>query len=178
MQLLIVTGSARPSSVNQSVVEAVFELASARRDIEPKLADLVELDLPYVNSTVAPSSSKFQITDQRVQRWSDMVQAADAVLFIMPEYNHAMSAIQKNAFDWLYDEWRDKPVSAVAYSWHNAKYVTTAFDISLGVVKAKSVEPMTQLQFMEVLDARGKIVNRAAFEQRVGATLDSLRRMQ
>lgn len=174
MKLLIVTGSARPTSVNQHVVKAVEKLASEREGVEMQIADLAALDLPFVNSEVEPSSPNFEITDERVQRWSDMVNANDAVLFVLPEYNHGMSALSKNALDWLFKEWNDKPVSGVAYSWHNAKFTAAAFDGALGVVKAKVVEPITQLQFKEVVELDGSIIDQEAFDERVNTTLNQL----
>lgn len=177
MKLLIVTGSARPTSVNQHVVAAVKELADQQGEIETTIADLSELDLPLLNSAIPPSDEGFEITDERVQRWSDMVNAADAVLFVLPEYNRGMTGIQKNAFDWLFHEWRSKPVSGVAYGWHNGKYAAAAFDVALWAVKAKIAEPISQLQFKEVIDLDGTILDRAAFDQRINATLGSLLRL-
>ena len=41
--------------------------------------------------------------------------AADAFVFVTPEYNHGYPASLKNAIDYLHHEWRYKPVGFVSY---------------------------------------------------------------
>ena len=43
------------------------------------------------------------------------MQAADAFVMVMPEYNYGFNAALKNAIDYLHHEWRDKPVGFVSY---------------------------------------------------------------
>ena len=47
--------------------------------------------------------------------WSEQVDAADAFVFVTPEYNHGYPASLKNAIDYLHHEWRYKPVGFVSY---------------------------------------------------------------
>jgi len=43
------------------------------------------------------------------------VDAADAFIFVTPEYNHSYSPALKNAFDYLNQEWWRKPIAFVSY---------------------------------------------------------------
>ena len=43
------------------------------------------------------------------------MEAADAFVFVTPEYNHGYPASLKNAIDYLNQEWRYKPVGFVSY---------------------------------------------------------------
>jgi NAD(P)H-dependent FMN reductase len=43
------------------------------------------------------------------------VDAADAFVFVHPEYNYGMTAPLKNALDFLSQEWNYKPVGLVSY---------------------------------------------------------------
>jgi NAD(P)H-dependent FMN reductase len=52
---------------------------------------------------------------EHTKRWSATVAAADAVVFVMPEYNRTFTAPLKNALDYLYYEWNYKPVGLVSY---------------------------------------------------------------
>src|SRR5690349_23375285 len=47
--------------------------------------------------------------------WSETVDASDAFVFVMPEYNYGINAPLKNAIDYLHQEWHDKPVAFVSY---------------------------------------------------------------
>ena len=64
--ITIVTGSMRPGNVSEVLAEAVRGVCQAH-DIEAKIINLRELDLPFVNLPLPPSSPDFEITDQRVQ---------------------------------------------------------------------------------------------------------------
>ena len=43
------------------------------------------------------------------------MEAADAFVFVMAEYNYGFTAPFKNAIDYLHEEWAHKPVGFVSY---------------------------------------------------------------
>jgi NAD(P)H-dependent FMN reductase len=49
------------------------------------------------------------------KRWSAKIDAADAFVFVTPEYNHAAPPQLINALDYLVHEWAYKPASFVSY---------------------------------------------------------------
>lgn len=80
------------------------------------LVDFKELSLPFVDSDPNPSSLNKQYPYANVQQWSKVVDAADGLVLVAPEYNHGYSAVLKNALDWLYPEFNNKPVGLVGVS--------------------------------------------------------------
>ena len=56
-----------------------------------------------------------QYTKQHTKDWSAKVEAADAFVFVMPEYNYGFNAPLKNVIDYLNQEWAYKPVGFVSY---------------------------------------------------------------
>ena len=84
--ILVVTGSVRPDSVNSKVVPLVVEAAKAK-GAEVILADLADLDLPFYNDPLPPSAPEFASTDERVIAWTKLVDEADGVVLVTPEYN-------------------------------------------------------------------------------------------
>src|ERR671925_90511 len=60
-------------------------------------------------------SDRHAYVHDHTKTWSAIVDAADAVVLVMPEYNRTFSAPLKNALDYLYEEWRYKPVGIVSY---------------------------------------------------------------
>jgi NAD(P)H-dependent FMN reductase len=56
-----------------------------------------------------------QYVREHTKRWAEIVSRADALVFVIPEYNHSMNAAIKNAVDFLHVEWRYKPFGIVCY---------------------------------------------------------------
>ena len=173
-RIAVITGSARPNSVNKHVVSEVARRLKAVGD-DVHVVDLVELDLPFCNGKTSPSSDDYQITDERVQRFSDAITQADGVVFVTPEYNHAMSAIMKNALDTLYKEWQNKPAAFVGYGWYSAKYSHENFLAVNSTLKLRLGETFTGLTFMKEISPDGSVKDESAYDAALRATLDELR---
>jgi NAD(P)H-dependent FMN reductase len=52
---------------------------------------------------------------QHTRNWSANVEAADAFVFVTPEYNYSAPPALINALDYLYKEWNYKPAGFVSY---------------------------------------------------------------
>lgn len=172
--IVVVTGSARPNSVNSKVVNAVVQNLKARGDVTVTVADLAALNLPFMDSPIAPSAPGYEITHKSVKEWQAMIAEADGVVFVMPEYNHSLSAIQKNAIDWLYAEWNEKPIAIVAYGFYAGRHAIAQFEEINTVIKAKLDQKIVGLQFGEDLAMDGEVNDAAALNQKLSVTFDKL----
>lgn len=173
--ILVVSGSVRPQSVNEKMVPYVVNMLQ-EKGVKVTIADLKELDLPFYNEPVSPSSPDFAPTNTNVKRWTNLVAEADGVVLVTPEYNHTMSPVQLNAIDWIYKEWEDKPVALVGYGWRSgASQSHAAAREALAVnLKANVVDEQTNLFFMKELNPDGSVLDNQSTRQKVGATLDAL----
>ncbi len=94
-RVAVFVGSSRPGSINRKFAKALAKLGAAKLDLE-----VVEVnDLPFFDperENNVPAS---------VQRMKEAVAAADAVLFVTPEYNRGVPAVLKNALDWGTRPW-------------------------------------------------------------------------
>jgi NAD(P)H-dependent FMN reductase len=77
------------------------------------VADLAEENLPFLDEPHHPRLRNYQ--HDHTKRWSEQVAAADAVVFVIPEYNYGLGAPLKNAIDYLHHEWHYKAASVVSY---------------------------------------------------------------
>lgn len=114
MTIGIIVGSIREGRSAESVAQWVADQAQAR-DVEYKVIDLKEYDIPLLTSATVPGAANKQYDDERVTRWSKDIDELDAFIFVTPEYNHSVPGPFKNAFDSLGSEWAGKPVAFVGY---------------------------------------------------------------
>ena len=91
IKVLGICGSLRKGSFNRMALRVAQESAPAGMKID--VADISAF--PLYNEDV-----RAQGFPPPVQTFRDQIAAADALLFVTPEYNYSMSGVLKNAIDW------------------------------------------------------------------------------
>lgn len=173
--ILVVTGSARPNSVNAKVVPLVAEALTAQ-GATAMIADLKEIDLPFYDAPWSPTSPDFKPTTEEVKRWTQLVVDADGVIFVTPEYNHTLSPLQSNAIDWIGKEWEGKHIGLVGYGWASgAAQAHAAAREALGVVlNATVVAQQTNLFFTKDLSPDGEMIDEEQVKAKIASTVEEL----
>ncbi len=171
-KILVVIGSARKGRVADKVLGYIQEDIAKRDDVETVVADLAELNLPFFDNENAPASPDYTITNEQVAAWSELVKSSDSVLFITPEYNHTLSAIQKNALDSLGADWVNKPVSGVAYGWSGGSLAVLTLREVLENLKADTKHEIAQLGFMKDLNPDGTILDDTSVRAQIATAID------
>ena len=111
-KVAVIVGSLRRESINRKVAEALARLAPAHLELE-----IVEIgDLPLYDEDLEGAEAPAAWTRFRAQ-----VGAADAVLFVTPEYNRSVPGGLKNAIDvgsrpYGSAVWTGKPAAVMATS--------------------------------------------------------------
>jgi len=172
--VLIVLGSTRKGRVADTILQHVQEFIATRDDIKATVVDLKETDLPFFENEHPPSSPDYVITDERVQNWSTLVKSADSIIFITPEYNHTLSAVQKNAIDTLYTEWENKPIVAVAYGWSGGSQSIDTLNDILPRLKADFKKNPAQLVFTKDLNPDGSVIDQANTTEKIKAAISEI----
>jgi NAD(P)H-dependent FMN reductase len=120
-----------------------------------------------------------QYTHQHTKDWSAAVQAADAFVFVTPEYNYGLTAPLKNAIDFLHSEWQYKPVGFVSYG--GVAGGTRAVQMLKQVVTTLKMTPLfeavTITYVARFIDDEGEFVPDETLEQSVKPMLDELLRV-
>src|SRR4051812_15701392 len=92
--LLIIIASTRPGRVGLPVGEWIRDRALAHGAFNVEVADLAEINLPFMDEPHHPRLGNY--VHQHTKDWSARVAAADAVIFVTPEYNYGFTAPLKN----------------------------------------------------------------------------------
>lgn len=158
MKIIALSGSLRKGSTNTAVLKALQGLAPSGMEIE----QLEIGDIPLYNQDLEAAYPSL------IQAKKDKIVAADAVIFVTPEYNRSVPGVLKNAIDWL-----SRPYGANSFAGKLALIMgVTGGRIGTAVAQSHLKESLLYLDMQvlgqpelylggsgEFLDANGAIVN-------------------
>lgn len=113
LTLAVVITSTRPGRACLPIGTWFHGLAERHGRFEVKLVDLAEVNLPFIDEPRHPRFGQYE--HDHTKAWSATVAAADAFVFVTPEYNHSSPPALLNAFDYLFKEWNYKAAGFVSY---------------------------------------------------------------
>jgi len=113
LKLHVVVASTRPGRVGPTVARWVESFARSHGGFDPVLIDLKDFDLPVFDEPEHPATGRYR--HEHTKRWSASVAAADAYVFVLPEYNYFPPPSLVNALNYLVHEWTYKPAGLVSY---------------------------------------------------------------
>lgn len=114
LKIAVIIGSTRQGRFCDKPAHWIFEETQKLADVQVTLLDLRDFPLPFFDEPMSPSMVS-GYDKPEVQKWQAQVRDADAFIIVTPEYNHSMPAVLKNALDYVYHEWNNKPVAFVSY---------------------------------------------------------------
>ncbi len=174
MKVLLVTSSVRDGRVADKVLSYVQEELKNYPDIEVSVADFKQNPLPFFDSALNPSNPDFKPTDANVITWGKQVAEADAVIILEAEYNHSYTAVIKNAIDWLYPEWKDKPIGLIGYGWAGGSRATKHLrDILTSNIDAKPLAIEANLHFKQEIELDGSLLDEAKVRESINGVLQA-----
>lgn len=113
LRLHTIVCSTRPGRVGPTIGQWFNGFANAQGEFDSHLIDLAEFGLPLFNEPHHPAQQKYE--HEHTKAWSRSVDAADAYVFVTPEYNFSPPPPLVNALDYVYREWNYKPCGFVSY---------------------------------------------------------------
>ena len=139
-KLHIVICSTRPGRIGPAVARWFDGFASNHNKFETQLIDLADFNFPLLDEPLHPKMQQYEHAHTKV--WSESVAAADAYIFVTPEYNYSPPPSLINALDYVYNEWNYKPCGFVSYG-----------GISGGLRSAQAVKlVVTTLKMMPMME--------------------------
>lgn len=113
LRIAVVVGSTRPGRRAAAVADWVVAHTADRNELELSVLDLADFDLPLLDEPVPALRGDYR--HPHTAAWSAAVDGFDGFVFVTPEYNHSIPGALKNAIDFLFAEWADKPAGFVSY---------------------------------------------------------------
>lgn len=110
----VIIGSTRPNRVGPAIARWVYETSlNSNSDLSFELVDIKDYSLPLLDEPKLPAYGEYEQT--HTKKWAAKISEANGYIFVVPEYNHGYAAATKNALDYLYAEWNNKPIAFVGY---------------------------------------------------------------
>ncbi|MFG1738194.1 NADPH-dependent FMN reductase [Micromonospora chalcea] len=106
-RIAVIASSLRDRRMSPTVAEWVVAALQQSSGVHVDLIDLAEITLPDDAQLSPGGGPKTEVADR--------IEAAEAFVFVTPEYNHSYPASLKRLIDWHYAAWMLKPATVVAY---------------------------------------------------------------
>ena len=164
--LKIIIATTRPSRKGPAVAEWILERSKEQSEFNVELLDLAQINLPFLDEPEHPRFKRYQ--HQHTKDWSKKIDEADAFIIVTAEYNYGIPAPLKNALDFVYQEWNNKPVGIVSYGGLAAgTRCTQMLKLTLGSLKTIPLNESVNIPFFEKKIVDGKfnaddILNKSA----------------
>lgn len=173
LKLHVIAVSTRPDRKGIHIARWVEAVARERQNLEVALVDLAEVNLPLIDEPHHPRLRQY--TKEHTKKWSATIDAADAFVFVAPEYNYSMAPSLANAVDYLLHEWKYKACGIVAYGGVSAGL--RAAQMSKQLLSAVGVMPAGDVaipMFTQFFDADGAWVPTEGLTKGVNTMLDEV----
>lgn len=106
-RVAVVSASVRSHRLSPAIADWVTALLSRTETVTIDPVDLAAISLPDDEHLLPGGGPRSEVADR--------IEAADAFVFVTPEYNRSYPASLKRLIDWHYREWMFKPATIVAY---------------------------------------------------------------
>lgn len=113
LKLHTIICSTRPGRVGPAVARWFHDFAGKHQKFDSELVDLADFKLPVYDEPTHPRLQKY--THEHTKKWAASVAAADAYVFVTPEYNYGPPPSLVNALTYVSLEWGYKPCGFASY---------------------------------------------------------------
>ena len=115
LKIAVILGSTRPKQFGEKPARWILDELKKRKGVEAVFLDLRDYPMPFFDLPTSPAWTQGEYGSDAVKAWRKQIEGADGFIIVSPEYNRGYSAVLKNAIDFLYKEWSNKPVGFVGY---------------------------------------------------------------
>ncbi len=109
----LIIGSTRQGRFADHPASWIAEKVKERGDMDIEVLDLRDYPMPFFDEPASPAWVPSK--DETAQKWQAKLDELDGFIFTVAEYNRAPTGVLKNALDYAYPQWNNKPVAFVGY---------------------------------------------------------------
>ncbi|MFD1251489.1 MULTISPECIES: NAD(P)H-dependent oxidoreductase [Devosia] len=113
LKIGVIISSTRPTRFGEIPAQWILEKANERPEIDAEIVDLRDFNLPFFDEVASNAWAPSQ--NPEAVRWQKKIGEFDGFIFVVAEYNRAITGALKNAIDQAYVEWNKKAFGAVGY---------------------------------------------------------------
>jgi NAD(P)H-dependent FMN reductase len=176
LSVKVILGSTREGRFSDKAGSWMFEQLK-KEGIDAEVLDLRDYPMPFFNEKETPSSKKQPYPDPAVAAWTAKVREGDAFIVVTSEYNHGYTAVLKNAMDYVYQEWNNKPIAFISYgSVHGARAVEQLREVAIELQMAPIRNAIHMPYDVIIAVGQGKSLEEAfaAYEPRAKGLIEQL----
>ncbi len=160
LKIPILLGTARKDRRSKSVAKYVHRLA-VEYGFDTEIVDVRD----YMSlQTIPPWQNKGEI-----KTWAEIMNAADGLIIVSPEYNHGYPGEFKIVFDQLFEEYRRKPVAICSVSdgnWGGTRVIEQLWLVSIAAFLVPTGKYVQFPKVQDLFDASGQIIDHS-YDKRV-----------
>lgn len=158
LNIKVIVGSTRKTRFGIQPAQWIFSHAQKVDLFDVEILDLIDYPMPFFDEMESPAFKTAPYKNEIVAKFTSKIAEADAFIIVTPEYNHSMPAVLKNALDYVYQEWNNKPVGFVSYgSVGGARVVDQLKQVAVELQMAPIQKAIHIINFWSLLDETGKL---------------------
>lgn len=113
LKIGVIISSTRPTRFGEIPAKWILDKANERPEIDAEIVDLRDFDLPFFDEVA--SNAWVPSQNPEAVRWQKKISEFDGYIFVVAEYNRAITGALKNALDQAYVEWNNKAFGSFGY---------------------------------------------------------------
>jgi len=113
LKIGVIISSTRPTRFGEKPAQWILDKANERPEIDAEIVDLRDFQLPFFDEMA--SNAWMPSQNAEAVRWQNKISEFDGFIFVVAEYNRAITGALKNALDQAYVNLNKKAFGAVGY---------------------------------------------------------------